>query len=118
MHYSAIKPCDIANGEGAFGRLFLSVAVARVVSVVFNYCCNRYFVFGEAHGSRGFNFRAFGKYAILAVFILTASYVLTGFFHELFPKVALTWVKACVDLMLFLMSYGVQRLVIFHHAGG
>ena len=104
-------------GEGAFGRLFFSVAIARVASVVFNYCCNRYLVFGEAHGDRRFNLRAFGKYAVLAVFILTASYVLTGFFHGLFPKIALPWVKACVDLALFLMSYGVQRLVIFRHAG-
>ncbi len=101
--------------EGTFGRLFFSVAIARVISVVFNYCCNRYFVFGEAHASRRFNLRAFGRYVVLAVFILAASYALTGLFHKLFPQVALPWVKACVDLALFLMSYGVQRLVIFRH---
>jgi putative flippase GtrA len=102
-------------GEDAFGRLFFSVALARVVSVFFNYCCNRYLVFGESHDGRRFNLNAFGRYLVLAVFILAASYILTGVFHALFTQVALPWVKGCVDLALFLMSSCVQRLAIFRY---
>lgn len=100
-------------GEGAFGRLFLSVGLARVASLVFNYCCNRYFVFSEQNGDRRFDMRAFGKYLLLAGFILLASYGLTGLFHSVFPRIAVPWVKAAVDFALFLASYGVQRLMIF-----
>ncbi len=100
-------------GEGAFGRLFLSVALARVASLVFNYNCNRYFVFSEPNGDRRFDMGAFGKYLLLAAFILLASYGLTDLFHALFPGIAVPWIKACVDLALFLASYGVQRVLIF-----
>ncbi len=99
--------------EGSFGRLFFSVAIARAISLVFNYSCNRYFVFGEPHGGRSFNTRAFGKYLILAGFIMAASYGLTNACHALFPKISLPVVKVCVDFVLFLASYGVQRVMIF-----
>ena len=99
--------------EGSFGRLFFSVAIARAVSLVFNYCCNRYFVFGETHGGRSFNAKAFGKYLILASFIMAASYGLTHACHAAFPQISLPVVKVCVDFVLFLASYGVQRMMIF-----
>ena len=99
--------------EGSFGRLFFSVAIARAISLVFNYSCNRYFVFGETHGGRNFNARAFGKYLILAAFIMAASYGLTNVCHAAFPRIAIELVKVCVDLVLFLASYGVQRILIF-----
>ena len=99
--------------EGWFGRLFFSVAIARAISLVFNYSCNRYFVFGETHGERSFNTRAFGKYLILAGFIMAASYGLTSACHAAFPRIAIELVKVCVDFVLFLASYGVQRVMIF-----
>ena len=102
----------VFNAE-SFGRLFLSVAIARAVSLVFNYSCNRYFVFGEVHGGRNFNVRAFGKYLILAGFIMAASYGLTNACHAAFPQIAIEVLKVCVDFFLFLASYGVQRILIF-----
>lgn len=100
-------------GNGAAGRLFWAVALARTVSVVFNYACNRYFVFGESRRDRRFDGRAFGRYVLLAVFIMGASYALTRFSRAAFPGVPLPWTKACVDLGLFLASFAVQRLAVF-----
>lgn len=99
--------------ERSFGRLLFSVAIARAVSLVFNYSCNRYFVFGEAHGGRNFDAKAFGQYLILAGFIMAASYELTHLCHKALPQIALPVVKVCVDFFLFLASYGVQRMLIF-----
>ena len=100
-------------GEGTTGRLFFAVVLARVVSVVFNYSCNRYFVFGRGRRDRRFDGRAFRRYVVLAVGIMAASYALTRLAWECLPGVPLPWTKACVDLVLFLASYAVQRLAIF-----
>ena len=101
--------------EGTPGRLFLSVAFARAVSLVFNYLCNRRFVFGDAQGKRRFDFAAFARYGVLAAGIMLASYLLTGFFHAVAPGIPLPGVKAGVDAALFLASYVFQRLAVFRH---
>jgi glycosyltransferase involved in cell wall biosynthesis len=95
------------------GRLFWAVLLARVASVLFNYACNRYFVFGETRKDRRFDARAFRRYVLLAVVIMGASYALTRLFGGLFPGTPLPWIKACVDFALFLSSFAVQRLAIF-----
>lgn len=107
--YYAVLP------DGTPGRLFLSVVLARIVSVVVNYSCNRWFVFGGAGAAGKFRGGSFGKYAVLAVGIMGASYLLTRLARSLFPGVALAGLKACVDAGLFLASYGVQRVAIFSH---
>ncbi len=92
------------------GRLALSVAVARVVSALFNYFVNLHFVFGGVRATR-----SLAKYAALAIGILCASYILTAIATDAFPwasrHVATT--KAAVDLALFLASFAVQRLCVF-----
>jgi len=98
---------------GIRGRLWWAVVLARAVSVVFNYACNRYFVFGGGRGDRRFDGVAFRRYAILALAIMGMSYALTRLAGELWPGVPLPWAKACVDLGLFLASYAVQRMAIF-----
>lgn len=100
-------------GEGAAGRLFWSVALARVVSVVFNYACNRYVVFGEGRRDRRFDGRAFRRYAGLAAGIMAASYALTRAMAGMMDGVEVPWVKAGVDTALFAASYAVQRMAIF-----
>lgn len=97
----------------AKAHLLLSVAIARAVSLLFNYSANRYFVFGDARADRHFDGKSFRKYLVLALIIMGASYFLTRFFHYVFPSISLPWVKAFVDGILFLASYGVQRVMIF-----
>jgi glycosyltransferase involved in cell wall biosynthesis len=100
-------------GEATTGRLFWAVALARTVSVVFNYVCNRYFVFGEGRRDRRFDGGAFLRYVVLALAIMGASYALTRVFGGLCARMPLPWIKAVVDLCLFLASFAVQRLAVF-----
>lgn len=97
------------------GRLLIAVVAARMVSIVFNYCCNRFVVFADGYrtGDRHFGKKEFGKYLLLAAGILCASYLFTALAGKLFPSVKIEILKACVDLLLFLASYSVQRLMIF-----
>lgn len=103
----------VVFGPSTSGHLFWAVALARVASVVFNYACNRYFVFGKTRKDRRFDARAFRRYLILAAGIMGASYALTRLFAGIFPDTPLPWIKACVDFALFLSSFLVQRLAIF-----
>lgn len=82
---------------------------ARVVSALVNYAANHLGVFG----SRVRVHRALGRYALLAVGLLLASWLLTsGLSHLLGHHVV--WAKVIVDSCLFVVSYLVQRRWVFH----
>lgn len=102
-------------GAASQGRLFFAVLLSRAGSVVFNYACNRYFVFRGVRGDHRFDAVAFGRYIALAIAIMGASYALTKFFGFFLPRAPMVAVKAGVDAFLFLASYAVQRIAIFRH---
>ena len=105
--------------EGLPARLLASHAGARAVSCVFNYLCNRHVVFRAAGEGRGaFERRSFARYLALVLAVWVLAYFGTKLGVALLPEgldtdsnVAL--VKVSVDLLLFLLSYAVQKLVIF-----
>ncbi len=100
--------------EGRSARLFLSIAGARAVSCVFNYLCNRHLVFRAAgEGSGAFERRSFAGYLGLVLVVWILAYLGTKLGVALLPRANVTLVKASVDLLLFLLSYAVQKLVIF-----
>ncbi|MBQ9727759.1 MAG: bifunctional glycosyltransferase family 2/GtrA family protein [Kiritimatiellae bacterium] len=99
--------------EGLAARLFLSVALARAVSLCFNYACNRRFVFRDGARHPVFEGRSLGRYLLLAAGIMTASWALTKAVSAAMPGTLVTPVKACVDLALFLASYAAQRSFVF-----
>lgn len=100
----------------AAGRLFLSVALARLVSLSFNYACNRHLVFRDGARHPVFEGRSLGRYLLLAAGIMTASWALTKGAAALMPGVLVTPIKAAVDLFLFFASYAVQRAFVFQPA--
>ena len=107
--------------EGRAGRLFLSIAGARAVSCVFNYLCNRHLVFRAAGNGRAFEGRSFGRYLALVLAVWALAYLGTKLGVALLPEGLdtnrnVTLVKVSVDLLLFLLSYAVQKLVIFRAA--
>ena len=97
--------------DGFPHRLFAAIACARAISLVFNYLVNRRFVFSRQNGERSGSFR---RYLLLAVPILFASWGLTYAATNLWPGVRLVeCLKMAADLVLFLVSYAVQKLFVF-----
>ena len=95
------------------GRLALSVGLARTVSLVFNYLCNRHLVFRDGEVRGAVEGRSFGRYLAVAAVVACGSWALTKGGVWLFPKVGATPVKAVADLFLFFASYALQRRFVF-----
>ncbi len=93
-------------------RLIVSVALARVISCVFNYLVNRNCVFGSPKGGK-MDLLSFGQYLLLAAGILAGSYYGTRFAMYLLPAAEPTFLKMAVDVFLFLVSFSLQKRVIF-----
>ena len=109
--------------NGTPGRLFLATGIARVVSGVYNYLVNRYLVFPE-RSSRGLaHGHSFYGYALLAVCIYALSYGFTKLGTVLFAgqtanDAGIVFFKMGIDFTLFLLSYVVQRVLIFRPRSG
>ena len=104
--------------EGLPARLLASHAGARAVSCVFNYLCNRHLVFRAAGSGGAFEGRSFRRYLALVLAVWALAYLGTKLGVALLPEGLetdrnVTLVKVSVDLLLFLLSYAVQKLVIF-----
>ncbi len=105
--------------EGLPARLLAAHAGARAVSCVFNYLCNRHLVFRVAGAGGGaFEGRSFARYLELVAVVWLLAYLGTKLGVALLPEGLgtdrnVTLVKVSVDLVLFLLSYAVQKLVIF-----
>ncbi len=100
--------------DGLPARLLVSHAGARAVSCVFNYLCNRHVVFrAETGGGGAFEGRSFARYLALVLAVWILAYLGTKLGVSLLPESNVTLVKVSVDLVLFLLSYAVQKLVVF-----
>ena len=99
--------------SGGHVAMLLSVAIARSISLVFNYWVNRRFVF-NTQGANGVPIRtSFTRYLALAAAIMIASYALTDIARVAIPAIRVEYLKAVIDLCLWLVSYGVQRALVF-----
>ena len=97
------------NAALPFGYIMLSTILARVISATYNFAINYKVVF-RGKGSRG---KAAVKYLMLAVIIMLLSGSLVSFFHGLIPAAPEFAVKIPVDTFLFLLSFFVQREVVY-----
>lgn len=88
-------------------------AAARVISAIWNYLVNRYWVFSTEPERRS----AFGKsllsYMVLCLCIFSASCGLTCILARIVPLFTLPYWKAGIDTVLFLLSFLVQKVLIF-----
>ena len=98
-------------GEKTFGTvsaIMLATILARILSAIYNFTVNYKVVF-KSRDNAG---RAIVKYAVLAVFIMLAS----GFRVEsIYGVLAIpeVLIKIPVDVILFLVSFWVQREVVY-----
>lgn len=94
---------------GGTWNIVIATAAARVCSSLFNYNMNRQKVFRS--GGRN----SIIKYYVLCVLQFAASAGLVSFVSYLFPAGSLgkTLIKAVIDVLLFLLSYQIQREWVF-----
>ncbi len=93
----------------AIGYIMLSTILARVISAVYNFMINYKVVF-KGKGSRA---SAAVKYLVLAVCIMLLSGFFVSTLHTMLPNAPEVAVKIPVDGILFLMSFIVQREVVY-----
>lgn len=93
----------------AIGYIMLSTILARIISATYNFLINYKVVF-KGKGSRA---KAAVRYALLAVCIMLLSGILVSSLHRLIPGAPEVAVKVPVDCVLFLMSFLVQREVVY-----
>lgn len=93
------------------GSLLVGVAGARIISSVFNYTVNKSLVFKAKKAS---NLKSAPKYFVLAAVIMLLNYGLLAFQTKVLgiPGVP---AKLLTEVVLFLMSYSVQRIYVFRH---
>ena len=95
--------------KAAVGYIMLSTILARVISAVYNFLINYKVVFK----GRGKKTVAAVRYFALAVCIMLLSGTLVSFFHGLAPFLPEVAVKIPVDTLLFLLSFFVQREIVY-----
>lgn len=94
-------------------RMFLSLVMARIVSIFVNFIINKnlVFSFGKHKNKREFLFCVF-KYCCLAIFLFCGSYFGIKILTNL-TAIPIYLSKIIVETMLFLISYNIQRDYIF-----
>ena len=93
----------------AIDYIMLATIMARVISAIYNFLINYKVVFkSKSNGAW-----AAVKYAALAVCIMFLSGALVSFFHGLVPSSPEFLVKIPVDCVLFLLSFFVQREIVY-----
>lgn len=82
---------------------------ARVLSALVNFLLNRRVVFRSRKGAAG----TAGRYAVLCVLQMLASAGLVTLASGVLPGVSVVGIKVVVDLLLFLLSFQIQRRWVF-----
>lgn len=93
----------------SIGYIMLSTILARVISAVYNFLINYQVVF-KGKGSRA---KAAVRYFLLAVCIMLLSGFLVSTLHSMVPGAPEVAVKVPVDCVLFLLSFFVQREIVY-----
>jgi putative flippase GtrA len=101
--------CKVFRPVSAVFYVTIAAVAARVISATCNYLVNYSFVF-RSMGKRG---KTFAKYVVLAAvqMTLSASLVTAGVYF--FPALPELLIKIIVDVILFLISYWIQREYVF-----
>lgn len=103
---------NISKEELALPLLAICAA-ARLISASWNYLVNRYWVFSTDPEKRSSFGKSLWNYALLCVLIFSASYGLTYLLARIVSIASLPYWKVGVDTVLFLLSFLVQKLLIF-----
>lgn len=89
--------------------ILISTVLARVISSIYNYVVNYKYVFKSKHNVSKSGLKYFGLAVIIMLLSAFFVSVINGYSHT----TELLIIKIIVDLVLFLMSYYIQRKYIF-----
>lgn len=95
-------------GESNFQTITIASYIARSVSSLFNYLVNQYIVFKNGSSN------SFIKYYGLVVVQTFISSSLVSLIHNALIDFSPTILKVVIDLLLFLISFYVQKKWVFH----
>ena len=109
---SASMPAPMQRVFGTQGaemaaRIFLSVVLARICSGIVNFLLNKYYAFRSKKKAAG----EAGRYFILFVCQMIASALFTALLSSVLQAPTLS--KIIVDVILFFISYRIQRAWVF-----
>ena len=101
--------CRLFKVTGSLTYILIATVLARVISSLYNYLMNYGFVFGSHKG----RIQTVVKYYLLVIVQMLCSAGLVTFGCFIIGEVNETIVKLVVDTLLFLISYQVQKRLIF-----
>lgn len=101
--------CLILKGSISWDYVIVATVLARIISAIYNYLMNYFFVF-KSKKSYG---KSAIKYVCLAVVQMMLSAFLTSSLVKLLSVSVELFVKIPVDLVLFLISYKIQKKFIY-----
>ncbi len=92
-----------------FANVLTALAAGRIIAIMVNFLLNKKFVFNSTCKPRG----AFVRYMALVVLNAFLSYLMIIEFQTYLHLSVLT-AKIFAELILFLVSFSVQRNLVFH----
>lgn len=98
----------VLSETGLASRILIATIIARVLSSIFNFLCNHFFVFASRTSLTNNMLKYYGL--VIVQLLLSALLVYLGHQWIGFSE---TGTKVIVDIVLFLISYQVQARVIF-----
>ena len=101
--------CGLLRGRVSFDYIVGATVMARVISACYNYLLNYRVVFKSKADHRG----AALRYFCLAVVQMGISALLVSRFYRLLPGGSELLVKIPVDVLLFFVSFQIQRVFVY-----
>ena len=111
IYYVTLTVCSRYMADHHF-QILISEALARVVSSTCNYFLNRYLVFGGAHSRM-----SFPKYALLVATIFAIQYAISILAVALLGEGSKWIIYIPVQIIMYPISYLLQRTFVFRNAG-
>lgn len=99
----------LKGGLISFDYVIVATVMARVISAIYNYLMNYFFVFKSKEGYS----KSAIKYVCLAIVQMMLSAFITSSLVKLFRISVELIIKIPVDLILFLISYKIQKKYIY-----
>lgn len=93
-------------GNHTMASLLIATVLSRVLSGIFNYQMNRHYVFRKQRART-----AFYKYSLLFLLQLILSWLGVSILSVIIQSLLLC--KAVVDILLFFVSFSIQRRIVF-----